>query len=300
MSNETTDREGAGHVPETAGDFVSDWGEGPVWWEGALWHVDIEGHMVVRFDPASAETESWDVGERVGTVVPRAGGPGLVIAGDNGFAFFDPATGQKSPIADPEPDKKPDNRFNDGKCDPAGRFWAGTISLTKKSGTAALYRLDPDLAVHRILPDITTSNGIGWTADGRTLYYIDTPTKVIRAFAFDPQSGAVSDSRIAVDTAALGIEGSPDGLAVDVEGCVWVAICHGGVVVRFDPRSGKEVGRVSVPCVETTACAFGGAGRRDLYITTGIKDGLHEPLAGRLFVVRDIGVAGVPASAFAG
>ncbi len=300
MSSNSTSDDGAARAAETAGDFVSEWGEGPVWWRGKLWHVDIEAHKVVCFDPGTGNTEAFDVGERVGTVVPRVGGPGVVIAGDNGIAYFDPATGEKSPITDPEPDKKPQNRFNDGKCDPQGRFWAGTISLVKNTGDAALYRLDPDLSLHTMIPEVTNSNGIGWTADGRTMFYIDTATKTVRAFDFDSATGAISNGRVVVDTAAVGIEGSPDGLAVDGEGFVWVAICHGGAAIRFDPATGREVGRVTVPCIETTACAFGGEGLRDLYITTGLKNGLDEPLAGRLFVAKDVGVAGVPANGFAG
>ncbi|MEZ5300130.1 MAG: SMP-30/gluconolactonase/LRE family protein [Verrucomicrobiales bacterium] len=258
------------------GEAVSLWGEGPLWWGDALLYVDIEGRKLRRFDPASGEDRAWEAGERPGCIVPRAGG-GWAMAGDLGFSFFDPESGAKTPVADPEPDK-PDNRFNDGKCDPAGRFWAGTISLVKKTGDAALYVLGNDLAVRRVLGDITTSNGIVWSADGRTMYYIDTPTKQVSAFDFDAGSGTIANRRAIIDTAALGIEGSPDGMAIDAEGQLWIAFCHGGCVRRFDPATGQPTARVDVPAIETTACAFGGPGLGTLFITTGVKAGLTSRL----------------------
>jgi sugar lactone lactonase YvrE len=271
------------------------WGEGPLWWQGVLYYVDIEGCKVHAFDPAIGEERSWDVGYRVGTVVPRDGG-GLVIAGDHGFAFLDTDTGKITPIADPEPDM-PDNRFNDGKCAPDGRFFAGTISLIKKTGTAKLYRLDPDLTVHEAFSPVTNSNGIVWTADGRTAYYIDTPRREV--LAFDYIDGHLKNLRTAASTA--GVDASPDGMAIDSDGRVWVAFCHGACVVCYDPgNDGREVSRVDLPCLETTACAFGGQDLADLYVTTGVHKTETEEYAGRLFVIRGLGVKGVPANAFAG
>lgn len=284
---------------EPVGSRASVWGEGPIWWDGRLLYVDIEDHKVVRLDPSTGREETWDVGERVGTVVPRAAG-GLVIAGDLGISLFDPATGEKTVVADPEPEKRPDNRFNDGKCDPQGRFWAGTISTVKKPGDAALYMLDTDRRLHRRIDSVTNSNGIVWSSDDTTLYYIDTPTKQVRAFDFNPATGAIARPRTAVDTAALGLAGSPDGMAIDAEDRLWVAMCHAGTVICFDPETGRELRRVDFPCVETTACAFGGRDLDELYVTTGLKEGLDEPLAGRVFVVRGLGVAGAPATAYAG
>lgn len=285
-------------TPEPVGNYIATWGEGPVWWQDSLLYVDIEAHKVLRFNPATGPEEIWDVGERVGTVVPRSQG-GLVIAGDNGFAFLDPASGETKPIADPEPDKKPQNRFNDGKCDAAGRFWAGTISTVKQTGDAKLYVLESNLEVREAYGPVTNSNGICWSEDGHCMYYIDTPTKKVLAFDFDPDNGSLSRPRAVVDTALLGIEGSPDGMAIDELGNLWVAICHGGAVICFDPRSGAEVDRVTFPCIETTAPAFGGPNLSTLYVTTGQKPGLEEPLAGRLFAV-EMGVKGLPSHAFAG
>lgn len=282
-------------IVEPVGTVRSKWGEGAVWWEGALFYVDIEGHKVWRFDPKSGEEKSWDVGQRVGTVVPRESG-GLVIAGDNGIFFLDPETGKQTAIADPEPDKKPDNRFNDGKCSPDGRFFAGTISLVKKTGDARLYRLDPDLTLHEAFGPVTNSNGIVWSGDGKTVYYIDTPRKEVLAFDYD--DGHLRDMRSVVSTAH--IDASPDGMTIDSEGKLWVAFCHGGCVARFDPATGEELQRVEIPALETTSCAFGGEGLADLFVTTGIHGKIQEEHGGRLFVIRGLGVKGVGANAFAG
>lgn len=276
------------------GTIQSQWGEGPVWWRGALYFVDIEGHRVHRFDPADGSARSWDVGERVGTVVPRESG-GLVIAGDRGLHFLDEETGQLTAIADPEPDK-PDNRFNDGKCAPDGRFFAGTISLVKKAGDARLYRLDPDLTLHEAFGPVTNSNGIAWSADGKTVFYIDTPRKEVLAFDYD--DGHLRNLRGVISTAHF--DASPDGMCIDADDHLWIAFCHGGCVVCFDPVSGDELRRVEIPCLETTACTFGGPDLADLFVTTGVHKSVVEEYAGRLFVVRGLGVTGQPANAFAG
>ena len=279
---------------EPIGTIRAKWGEGPIWWRDRLYYVDIEGHRVIRFDPRSGEETGWDVGERVGTVVPREAG-GLVIAGDSGFQFLDEESGALTPIADPEPDK-PDNRFNDGKCSPDGRFFAGTISLVKKTGDARLYRLDHDLSVHEVFGPVTNSNGIVWSADGRSVYYIDTPRKEV--LAFDYREGQLGSLRSVVDTSH--IDASPDGMTIDAEGNLWIAFCHGACVACFSPVSGEELRRVELPCLETTACAFGGAGLDQLFVTTGVHKTEVEEHAGRLFVVRGLGVRGLQASGFAG
>lgn len=281
---------------ETAGTYRARWGEGPIWWGGVLYYVDIEGHRVLRYDPATDEERIWEVGERVGTVVPRLAG-GLAIAGDRGFALLDPAAGALTPLGDPEADK-PDNRFNDGKCSPDGRFFAGTISLAKREGDAALYRLDPDHRIAKVYEGVTNSNGIVWTADAGTVFYIDTPRLAVLAFDYDAESGTLHNERVAFRTSPTA-PGVPDGMAIDVEGHLWIAFCHGGCVVRFDQR-GRELQRIDLPCREVTAPAFGGDAYRDLFITTGVPKDEVEDEAGRLFVVPDVGVTGLPVSGFAG
>jgi sugar lactone lactonase YvrE len=281
-------------IIEPVSTFRARWGEGPIWWGNALYYVDIEGQKVICFNPASGTERTWDVGQRVGTVVPREAG-GLVIAGDHGLLFLDEESGALTPIVDPEQDK-PDNRFNDGKCSPDGRFFAGTISLVKKIGDARLYRLDPDLSLHEVFGPVTNSNGIVWSGDGKTVYYIDTPRREV--LAFDYEDGHLRNPRSAVSTET--VDASPDGMTIDCEDHLWVAFCHGACVICYDPVSGKELRRIDFPCLETTACAFGGPGLSDLYVTTGIHKSVEEEHAGRLFVVRGLGTHGVPSCAFGG
>ncbi|MDH4454457.1 MAG: SMP-30/gluconolactonase/LRE family protein [Verrucomicrobiota bacterium] len=280
--------------PEPISNHVSIWGEGPIWHQERLLYVDIESHKIIAFTPATGEEKIWNVGQRVGTVVPRAQG-GLVWAGDDGFFFLNEDTGVSTPIANPEPDLA-DNRFNDGKCDPAGRFWAGTIHL-KKQPSAALYCLHTDLRVEKKFSPVTNSNGIIWSRDGGTMFYIDTPSKKIRAFDFDTATSAITNERVIWDTSAD--TSVPDGMTIDNQDRLWIAFCHGAKVVCFDPATKTVEQQIDFPCIETTACAFGGPDLQDLYITTGLKPGLEEPLAGRLFVCRP-GATGVPSSAFAG
>jgi sugar lactone lactonase YvrE len=284
---------------QTIGTHISKWGEGPIFTAGHLVYVDIEGHKIIRLNPETEEEQIWNLGERVGTVVPRSSG-GYLYAGDNGIACFDPASGTTQNLADPESDKRATNRFNDGKCDPAGRLWAGTISMVKKTGDANLYMLDTDGALHLKVDEVTNSNGICWNADATKMYYIDTPTKQIRAYDFDNASGAISNASIAVDTATHGYESSPDGMTIDADGNLWVAFCHGGCIVCFNPNTGEQLRKVDLPCVETTACAFGGPNLDRLFVTTGIHSQLVEQDAGKVFVIDGLDVKGVPAFTYEG
>jgi sugar lactone lactonase YvrE len=278
-------------------------GEGALWDANAqrLWWVDIlSGHLHAH-DPNQQANHVFDVGQMVGTVVVRRRG-GLMLAVENGFAAYDPDRGHLDLIADPEANKL-HNRFNDGKCDPAGRFWAGTIRRDDANDPdAALYRLDRDLTVHKMVDGVTNSNGIVWTADHQTMYYIDTPTRQVSAFDFDPQRGAIANRRPAVEIPED--LGWPDGMAIDAEDKLWIAQWGGACVARFDPASGALLGKVEVPAKQVTSCAFGGPDLDELYITTARK-GLDEPalaqqpLAGGLFKARP-GVVGVESFEFAG
>lgn len=282
---------------QTIGTRTSKWGEGPIWWNDQLIYVDIENHALVTLNPESGEEQTWNVGERIGTVVPRASG-GTLYAGDTGIIAFDPVSGAKQTLADPESEKRATNRFNDGKCDPAGRFWAGTISLVKNTGDANLYMLDTDGSLQLKIDNVTNSNGICWNADATKMYYIDTATKQVRAYDYDNASGAISNATITIDTAKHGYDSSPDGMTIDANGNLWVAFCHGGCVTCFDPNTGKEIRKVELPCLETTACAFGGPNLDRLFITTGIHSKIEEADAGKVFVIDGLGVKGVPAFAY--
>jgi len=281
------------------GSRVSKWGEGPIFWNDHLLYVDIEGHALISLDPKTETEKVWEIGERIGTVVPRQSG-GFVCAGDSGIYSFDPVTGDKKSMADPESDKRPDNRFNDGKCDPSGRFWAGTISTVKKTGDANLYMLDVNGDLSLKVPGVTNSNGICWNAKADRMYYIDTPTKEIWAFPFNNQLSELGEKQVVFNTEDAGLDGSPDGMTIDADGMLWVAMCHGGAVLRIDPHNGSLLQKIDFPCVETTACAFGGDKLERLFVTTGIHKSIEEENAGRVFVVDGLGVVGTKAFSFAG
>ncbi|MEM0967332.1 MAG: SMP-30/gluconolactonase/LRE family protein [Verrucomicrobiota bacterium] len=274
--------------PEAIGSRVSRWGEGPVWWEDSLLYVDIESHEVVLLDPASGTERSCPVGERVGFAIPCESGR-LICGGDNGLFYLDFDSGTKTLIIDPEPNL-PNNRFNDAKVSPDGRLFAGTIALDKTKGAARLYRLDPDQKLTEAYGPVTNSNGTAWTADGSTVYYIDTPSKEVKAFDYDHGTGELSRVRVVIDTKDE--PSSPDGMTIDSEGMLWIAFCHGARVTRFDPATGREIARIEVPAYETTSCTFGGPTGHDLYITTGIKADREGDQGGKIFVVRDLPVGG--------
>lgn len=277
-------------------------GEGPTWdaRAGRLVWVDIENGLVHFFDPGTGQDRAIAVGQMVGCAVPRAAG-GLVLGAQQGFATLDPETEALTLIAQPEA-HLPENRINDGKCDPAGRLLAGTMALSLAPRVGSLYRLDRDLSVHRLLEGITVSNGLAWSADSRTLYYIDTGTRAIAAFDYDVSAGALSNRRV---VARVPPElGYPDGMAIDEEGCLWVGHWDGWSVCRWDPATGQVRQRVPVPVARVTSCAFGGPNLDDLYITTawtGLTEvqRAEQPLAGGLFRCRP-GVCGAAAVPFAG
>mgnify|MGYP001161427394 FL=1 len=281
------------------GSKISKWGEGPIYWQDHLVYVDIEGHSLISLDPKAETEKIWKMVERIGTVVPRVSG-GFMCAGDSGIYSFDPETGDKKHIADPEAEKRPQNRFNDGKCDPQGRFWAGTISTVKKTGDANLYMLDHDGTLSLKVPEVTNSNGICWNAEATQMFYIDTPTKEIRAYPYDDSSGSIGEAKVIVNTEDQGWEGSPDGMTIDASGMLWVAMCHGGSVLRINPANGSLLQKIDFPCLETTACAFGGEKLDRLFVTTGIHKSIEESNAGKVFVVDGLSVNGTKAYAFAG
>jgi sugar lactone lactonase YvrE len=279
------------------GGRVSQWGEGPIFFEDHLLYVDIEGHTLIRLNPETGSEETWEMGERIGTVVPVKTG-GFLCAGDSGIYTFDPNTGERKKLADPEAEKRPDNRFNDGKCDPSGRFWAGTISTVKKTGDANLYMLDGQGKLSLKVSSVTNSNGICWHSDASVMYYVDTPTKKIMAYPFDNQTGEIGEPSLVMDTEDAGIAGSPDGMTIDAEDRLWVAMCHGGLVVCVDPVAGQVYRKIEFPCVETTACAFGGPELNRLFVTTGLHKTLQEPDAGRIFVVDGLHASGTPSFSY--
>ena len=277
-------------------------GEGPTWDErtNTLVWVDIMGNAVHIYDPASGRDRSVDVGQPVGAAAPRRGG-GLVLALRDGFGLLDANLANLRMISDVESDV-PANRFNDGKCDAAGRFWAGTMAFDVAPLAGALYRLDPDYRVTRVLSGISLSNGLDWTPDNRQMYYIDSPTQSVDAFDFDLERGELGARRRVISISSD--EGLPDGMTLDAEGGIWVALHGSGSVRRYLP-DGRLERVIRVPSARlVTCCAFGGADLGDLYITSmtyGLSPEalLDQPLAGALFRCRP-GVQGRLPHRFAG
>ena len=276
-------------------------GEGPVWdeVEGCLWWVDILEGRIHRTDAASAEDRSFSVGQSVGAVAPRKSG-GLVAAVRDGFATVDLRSGRLDLVANLQ-DAEGRLRMNDGKVDPAGRFWAGMMAQNHRPGAGTLYRLDPDLRVTPMVRGTSISNGLDWSPDGRMLYYIDSTTRRVDRFAFDLDSGTIADRTTLIPIREGG--GWPDGMCVDGEGFLWVALWEGWGVERYAP-DGRLDRRVEVPAAQASSCAFGGPDLELLFITTaqegfppgGLPD---QPHAGGLFVCRP-GVRGRAAFRFAG
>lgn len=267
-------------------------GEGPCWdrLTGSLYWVDVPPGRVHRIDSSGGHS-CWDIGSPAGAVVPRAGG-GLVIAAGVGFMTLDPATGAVGPLASAGPGN-PDVRMNDGACDRAGRFYAGTMASDESPGKGALYRLDPDHSVTQLITGVGISNGIGWSPDNRLMYYVDSLAYRVDVLDYDPATGAIGNRR---PFASLGSEQMvPDGLAVDSEGGVWVAVWGGGVIQRYS-SDGQLTGVVRLPAANVTSCAFGGPALDQLYITTAAGPGTS---GGSLFTCP-AGVTGLPAYPYGG
>jgi sugar lactone lactonase YvrE len=284
---------------EVAVEARAELGEGPRWDAASatlLW-VDIPGHRVHRYDPATGRDAEELVPGVVSLALPRRSG-GAVIGLPDGVHVLD---GERSPLLVPLEEERTGTRTNDGACDAAGRLWVGTMSIDERSPLGGLYRVGADLSVTTVLSGTTISNGLGWSPFGDRFYFIDSPTRRVDAFDFDPESGALEGRR---RFTAVEVEGAvPDGLAVDAEGGVWVAL-HGGWGLRRYAPDGQLAAVVDLPVARVTSCCFGGSDLRDLYVTTR-REGLSaselaaQPLAGALLRL-DVGVAGRPTHAFAG
>ena len=276
-------------------------GEGSLWdhQRNCLYWVDILDRKVNIYDPATGANSVFTVNQDVGTVVADTAG-NLMLALRDGFARLNIDSGEVVMVAE---QKSEGIRFNDGKCDPAGRFWAGTMADDMAEGAGALYCLDTDRTVRRMIEKVTISNGLVWTLDTKYFYFIDTPTREVAAFDYDIDSGNISNR-----TAAFKIEeklGYPDGMAIDEADMIWIAHWGGGKVTRWNPKTGKLLETITVPHASlVTSCAFGGPDLSELFITTATVDLNEEQkrsqtLAGSLFRVQ-LDVKGVPAFRFKG
>ncbi len=280
-------------------------GEGPVWdhRQQKLYWVDIEGFALHVYDPATHTDRTIDVGQFIGAIALRASG-GLVAALKSGFATFDVTTEKFTPLADAE-SHLPGNRFNDGKSDPAGRFWAGSLFIDedKGKGKGNLYCLNADHSVQLKVPGVSISNGLAWSGDAKTMYYIDTVAECVVAYDYNHATGDIANPRRVIEVQG-NAQGYPDGMTIDADDMLWIAHWDGGKVRRWNPHTGAIIGEISLPVSRPTSCVFGGKDFDTLYITSAstrlsAERLASQPLAGSLFVCRP-GVSGLPMDEFAG
>jgi sugar lactone lactonase YvrE len=276
-------------------------GECPVWDEraGLLRWIDIAAPAIKRCDASGSDVRVRPLTEAIGSYALLESSRGVLAAMRSGLYLLDPDTGERDVFARPEPEL-PDNRFNDGRCDRAGRFWAGTMSTTERKPTGSLYRVEPDGRCARVRTQITIPNSIAWSPDGGTLYFADTPRRLIWALECDPARGELIGERVFAESP--GDAGGPDGSCVDADGCLWNAEYGRGRLVRYTPRG--EVDRVvGVPVSNPTCCCFGGPRLDTLFVTTARQrltpaELARQPLAGSVLALGP-GVPGLPESRFA-
>ncbi len=276
-------------------------GEGPVW-DAAnhtiLW-IDIVGCAIHELNMKSNALRSISTPSMIGSFALCNDG-NILAAMQDGFSFIDRITSAVRPIEDPEVALK-GNRFNDGKTDPAGRFWAGSMSLSGEKGTGNLYMVNEQLQVKKKIEDVSISNGLCWSLDLRFFYYIDTPTMEVVRYDYDNQSGEISNKTTVITIPAK--EGYPDGMTIDNEGMLWIAHWEGWQVARWDPSTGNKIHSIHLPVSLVTSICFGGENMDEMFITSarvGLTDEqlAEEPLAGSSFIISNTGFKGFGFPAF--
>jgi sugar lactone lactonase YvrE len=293
-------------IPELVVDARANLGEGPVWDpdRSVLWWVDILAGLVHRFDSASGRDDFFAAGQLVGAVALGRDGR-LFVLGRDSILRLDPETSEVEPIFAFDREDPP-RRTNDAKPDPGGRLWLDRMALDHAPGLGSLDCLSPDLTLTTQVDGLAIPNGLGWSPDGRTMYFAESVSRTITAYDFDVATGSISAGRTFLRIGPeLGLPSGavPDGLTVDSEGHLWVAVWGGGCVLRVRP-DGFVTTRIDFPVSQTTSCTFGGPDLTDLYVTTAregfsAEDAAREPLAGGLFRVRP-GVRGLAADRFGG
>ena len=277
-------------------------GESPAWnaEAGILYFVDVHAGDLHIYQPADETHQTVNMGEPVGCLAP-AGGGSLILALRSGFWTIDMSGGLRKHLCSPEPNL-PGNRFNDGKCDPAGRFLAGTMDDAEQAASGSLYSYSRNGNLKILLAGLRISNGLTWSPDHRTFYFIDTPTRLVMAFDYDLSTGSLDHPRPCVRIPER--LGWPDGMTTDMDGLLWVALWGGAQVTRWDPGTGQMLAGYPLPALNVTSCIFGGPHLTDLYITTARK-GMGSaqleqyPLSGGLFRLPT-GISGLPTFSFGG
>jgi len=282
-------------------DIKASLGECPVWSvdEQVLYWVDINAPSLNRFDPRTGHNAAWAMPSSIGCFALRRSG-GFIAALRDGFWLVDRDGKLERKIVD-APYDPAHHRFNDGRADAGGRFWAGSMNEKRDANSARLYRLDPDFALAPMISDIMISNGLAWSPDGRTLYHTDTPTRTIYAWDFDAATGAIVNRRVFAQF--TGETDHPDGAAVDREGSYWSAFYRGGKIVRLSPR-GERLSEFPLDALCPTMCAFGGPDLKTLFVTSARQRRKPEELArlpqsGGIFALH-VDVPGLPEPKFAG
>ena len=261
-------------------------GEGPAYdarKDRILW-VDIRTGAFLQYDPKTGQLIEIQTGQNLGAIVPTERG-GYLAAMTTGVYYLD--HDGLSLLCRP-PELKDKLRLNDAKCDPMGRFWFGTIGLFNSAPTGSLFRLDPDGSCHRMLAGPKISNGLAWSSDGTVMYYIDSAEEGVDAFDFTMETGDIAKRRRIFTTSGC----VPDGMTIDEEGKLWIALWGGGKIIRLDPLTSEIIGEIPVPAIHTTSCCFTGE-KLDTLIITSSGEGFDEPEAGRVFYARP-GVRGTP------
>jgi sugar lactone lactonase YvrE len=252
-------------------------GEGPCWdsQNQLLYWVDINNKKVCIYNPNTNDNKEIKLDQQVGAIVLRNSG-GAILAMEKGFYSLDLETNTLQHIVDPER-HIPENRFNDGKVDPQGRFWAGTMSQSAEEGKGSLYCLHTDVSYEKKVSHLTISNGLAWSPNHQYMYLIDSPTGKVSRFDYDLQTGDISNREVVIKFPE-GV-GGPDGMTIDEEGMLWIAHWGGARISRWNPDTGKQIDEIAIPALNVTSCTFGGADFNELYITTARADTGEEDLA---------------------
>ncbi len=280
-------------------DTKSDFGSGAFWnhQTGEMIWLDISTGIINIYNPRTGNNKEMFLGQTTGAAVAAESGA-IIAALEQGIYIIDPVTGTKRLIANP--DTISDNRFVNGSCDPAGRFWTSTVNTFAKSGTGTLYRLDADSTIHKILDNVSIANGIVWSGSNAKMFHIDLPTRKVIAYDYDNATGEISNRMVAIEIPSE--MGLPYGMTIDAKNNLWIAMYGGSAVTCWNSATGELLNEIKVPAKNVTSCTFGDADLGTLYITTArletdTEDLSKYPHSGGVFKVRP-GVYGVQSTFF--